>query len=91
MSEKEIDLLEVTRRKGMAGLSVNQRKMFQGLGLAKNGRKVLLEDTNSVRGLVNQVIDWVDVELIPAKDSKEARNRLLSEKQKKPSYRVIRK
>jgi len=92
MSEKLIDLLEITRRKGMPGLSAKQRKLFNGLGLSKNGRKVLLEDTNAVRGMVNHVINWVDVKMVPAKEAGEARKHLQAEKERKPpSYRVIKK
>ena len=63
------DLIRVTRKGGWAGLTKDQRETFRGLGLVKNYQTVFLKDTNANRGMVNKVIHWVQVELVPASES----------------------
>lgn len=88
-SFKEMDMIRVTRLKSEEGLTDSQRATFTGLGLGRRHRTALLEDTNPVRGMVNKVINWVDVELIPAKDSRKAWEAMHQKSAKNKGYRVI--
>jgi len=65
--------LKIKRTGGTRGLTKGQRATFAGLGLRKNQRTVVLEDSNSVRGMVNQVIHWVEVEMLKSVPEKAAK------------------
>lgn len=54
--------VKVTLTKSMIGRSPNQRKCIMGLGLKKIRQTRILEDTPSVRGLINKVSFMLKVE-----------------------------
>lgn len=58
MSEK----LKITLVKSMIGRPEKHRKVLRGMGLTKMNRTVELENTPSVRGMVNKVVHLVSVE-----------------------------
>jgi len=47
--------LKITLVKSMIGRPEKQRKVLRGMGLTKLNRTVELEDTPSIRGMVNNV------------------------------------
>lgn len=56
--------LKVTLVRGLAGCTDRQRLSVKGLGLRKRHQTVVVQDTPSLRGLVNKVIHLVEVEEI---------------------------
>jgi large subunit ribosomal protein L30 len=58
MSQK----LKITLVKSMIGRPENHRKVLRGMGLTKMNRTVELDDTPSIRGMVNKVVHLVNVE-----------------------------
>jgi len=59
MSDKKI--VKVTQEKSPIGRKAYQRQTLIGLGLNKIGRSKELEDTPSVRGMINKVKHLVKV------------------------------
>ena len=59
MSDKNI--LIVTQKKSPIGRQSYQKKTLIGLGLNKIGRSKVLNDTPSVRGMINKVKHLVEV------------------------------
>lgn len=56
--------IKVTLVRGLAGCTERQRLSVKGLGLRKRHHTVVVQDTPSLRGLVNKVIHLVEVEEI---------------------------
>ena len=54
--------IRVTQTKSAIGRKIDQRRTLTGLGLNKIGRTRDLEDTPSVRGMINKVKHLVRVE-----------------------------
>lgn len=54
--------LKVTLVKSMIGRPEKHRNVLRGMGLTKMNRTVELEDTPSIRGMVNKVVHLVKVE-----------------------------
>ncbi len=54
--------LKVTLVKSMIGRPEKHRKILRGLGLAKTGKTVVLEDSPSIRGMVFKISHLVDCE-----------------------------
>ena len=54
--------LKVTQVKSSAGRLKNHRACITGLGLRRIGHSVELQDTPSIRGMINQVSYLVKVE-----------------------------
>ncbi|MEC8108800.1 MAG: 50S ribosomal protein L30 [Pseudomonadota bacterium] len=54
--------VRVTQTKSAIGRKIDQRQTLTGLGLNKVGRTRELEDTPSVRGMINKVKHLVRVE-----------------------------
>lgn len=54
--------IKVTLVKSMIGRPEKHRKVLRGMGLTKMNRTVELEDTPSIRGMVNKVVHLVSVE-----------------------------
>ena len=54
--------LKVTLVRSMIGRPKKHRKVLRGMGLTKMNRTVELEDTASIRGMVNAVSHLVNVE-----------------------------
>jgi large subunit ribosomal protein L30 len=54
--------LKVTLVRSMIGRPEKHRKVLRGMGLTKMNRTVELEDTASIRGMVNAVSHLVNVE-----------------------------
>lgn len=48
--------------KSMIGRPENQRNVLRGMGLTKVNRRVALEDTPSIRGMIQKVSHLVSVE-----------------------------
>ena len=59
MSDK--NTLVVTQNKSPIGRQSDQKKTLIGLGLNKIGRSKVLNDTPSVRGMINKVKHLVEV------------------------------
>ena len=59
MSDK--NTLVVTQKKSPIGRQLDQKKTLIGLGLNKIGRSKVLNDTPSVRGMINKVKHLVKV------------------------------
>ena len=59
MSDK--NTLVVTQKKSTIGRQSDQKKTLIGLGLNKIGRSKILNDTPSVRGMINKVKHLVEV------------------------------
>ncbi|MCM3741029.1 50S ribosomal protein L30 [Oceanobacillus luteolus] len=53
--------LEITLKRSVIGGTQVQRKTVEALGLKKIRQSVVLEDTPSVRGMINKVSHLVDV------------------------------
>ena len=62
MATKKSKKITVTRTGSTIGRPEIQEKVLKGLGLTKTGRKVKLEDTPSVRGMIKKVSHLVKVE-----------------------------
>ena len=60
MSDKA--LVKVTHTKSSAGRLKSHKACIRGLGLRKIGHTVEVEDTPSVRGMINKVRYMVEVE-----------------------------
>jgi len=58
MSQK----LKITLVRSMIGRPEKHRKVLRGMGLMKMNKTVELEDTPSIRGMVNKVVHLVKVE-----------------------------
>jgi len=56
------DKLNITLVKSMIGRPEKHRKVLRGMGLRKMNRTVQLEDTPSIRGMINTVSHLVRVE-----------------------------
>ena len=54
--------LKVTQLKSLIGRKKNHRLSVKGLGLRGNGDSSVLEDSPSVRGMINQVNYLISVE-----------------------------
>ena len=59
MSDK--NTLVVTQKKSPIGRQSDQKKTLIGLGLNKIGRSKILNDTPSIRGMINKVKHLVEV------------------------------
>ena len=59
MSDK--NTLVVTQTKSPIGRQADQKKTLIGLGLNKIGRSKVLNDTPSVRGMINKIKHLVEV------------------------------
>ena len=68
MAEKKINAkskqIKVTQIASPIGRRPEQRKTLTGLGLNKIRRESLLEDTDSIRGMVNKVKHLVKFEIV---------------------------
>jgi large subunit ribosomal protein L30 len=62
MGKKVAKSIKVTQINSTAGRLPNHKACMLGLGLRKIGHSVVLEDTPSVRGMVNKVNYLVKVE-----------------------------
>jgi large subunit ribosomal protein L30 len=56
-------LIKITLVKSMNGRPEKHRKVLRGMGLTKLNKTVELEDTPSIRGMVNKVTHLVKVEV----------------------------
>ncbi len=56
------DKLKVTLVKSMIGRPEKHRRVLRGMGFRKMNRTVQLEDTPSIRGMINAVSHLVKVE-----------------------------
>jgi large subunit ribosomal protein L30 len=56
------DKLKVTLVRSMIGRPEKHRKVLRGMGFRKMNRTVQLEDTPSIRGMINAVSHLVKVE-----------------------------
>ncbi|MGB9498779.1 MAG: 50S ribosomal protein L30 [Dissulfuribacterales bacterium] len=56
-------VLKITLIKSMNGRPEKHRKVLRGMGLTKLHKTVELEDTPSIRGMVNKVTHLVRVEV----------------------------
>lgn len=54
--------LKVTLKRGLSGSTDRQRQTVKGLGLRKRHHTVVVEDTPSIRGMIQKVIHMIDVE-----------------------------
>jgi len=54
--------LKITLVKSMIGRPEKHRKVLRGMGLTKLNRMVELDDTPSIRGMVNKVVHLVSIE-----------------------------
>lgn len=54
--------LKVTMVRGMAQSTQRQRATLKGLGLKKRHQSVVLEDSPSIRGMVQKVLHLIEVE-----------------------------
>lgn len=54
--------LKVTLKRGLSGSTDRQRQTVKGLGLRKRHHTVVVEDTPSVRGMIQKVIHMIDFE-----------------------------
>jgi len=59
MSNK--NTLVVTQKKSPIGRKADQKKTLIGLGLNKIGRSKILNDTPSIRGMINKVKHLVEI------------------------------
>jgi large subunit ribosomal protein L30 len=56
-------MIKITMVKSMNGRPEKHRKILRGMGLTKLNKTVELEDTPSIRGMVNKVQHLVEVEV----------------------------
>ena len=56
-------VLKITLIKSMNGRPEKHRRVLRGMGLTKLNKTVELEDTPSIRGMVNKVTHLVSVEV----------------------------
>ena len=56
-------VMKITLIKSMNGRPEKHRKILRGMGLTKLHKTVELEDTPSIRGMVNKVTHLVSVEV----------------------------
>lgn len=63
---KKVGKVKVTQTGSPIGRQGYQRATLVGLGLNKMGRTKVLEDTPSVRGMINKVHHLVSVESVEA-------------------------
>jgi large subunit ribosomal protein L30 len=56
-------MIKITLVKSMNGRPEKHRKVLRGMGLTKINKTVELEDTPSIRGMVNKVTHLVKVEV----------------------------
>lgn len=56
------DKLKVTLVKSMIGRPTKQRKVLKGMGLTKMNKTVLLQDSPTIRGMINKVCHLVKTE-----------------------------
>jgi len=56
-------MIKITMVKSMNGRPEKHRKILRGMGLTKLNKTVELEDTPSIRGMVNKVMHLVKVEV----------------------------
>lgn len=61
MAAKEKATITVERTGSSIGRPKSQRATLVGLGLNKNGRRRILEDTPAVRGMINKVAHLVRI------------------------------
>ncbi|AWV88000.1 50S ribosomal protein L30 [Bradymonas sediminis] len=54
--------LKVELKRGLSGLTASQLGSVKGLGLRKRHQVVIIEDTPSIRGMINKVSHLVSVE-----------------------------
>ena len=57
-----VEKLKITLVKSMIGRPEKHRRVLYGMGLRKMNRTVQLEDTPSIRGMINAVSHLVKVE-----------------------------
>lgn len=62
--------LRVTLKRGLVGRPADQRGTVRALGLKRIGHTVEKEDRPEIRGMIFKVRHLVDVEEVPAGDSK---------------------
>lgn len=86
---KVMDMIEVRRKGSIRGMTDSQRATLVGLGLGKNGRTRLLEDTNAVRGMINKMVRWVDYRLVPAAQAEGEIANVKAKKSRPKGYRVV--
>lgn len=55
------EMIEITMVKSMIGRPEKHRLVLRGMGLTKCGKTVRLEDTPSIRGMINKVSHLVKV------------------------------
>ena len=60
--ESKMSKVKVTQLKSLIGRKKNHRLSIKGLGLKGIGDSTILEDTPSVRGMINKVSYMVSVE-----------------------------
>ncbi|MBN1115277.1 MAG: 50S ribosomal protein L30 [Oligoflexia bacterium] len=63
MTAKKKKTLTVKLVKSPIGTTDRVKATVKGLGLTRMNKKVVLEDTPCVRGMINKVIHMVEVEL----------------------------
>lgn len=56
-------MIKITLIRSMNGKPEKHRKVLRGMGLTKMNRTVELEDTPSIRGMINKVTHMVKVEV----------------------------
>ena len=56
-------MIKITLVKSMNGRPAKHRRVLRGMGLTKLNKTVELEDTPSIRGMVNKVTHLVKVEV----------------------------
>ena len=57
------EVIKITLIKSMNGKPEKQRKVLRGMGLTKLNKTVELQDSPSIRGMVNKVSHLVKVEV----------------------------
>lgn len=63
-STKKVEQIKVTQIGSPIGRSSDQRETLIGLGLNKMHRTSLLNDTSSIRGMINKVKHLIKVESV---------------------------
>ena len=62
MAKAKVSKVKVTQVKSAIGRLKNHKACLSGLGLRRIGHKVEVEDTPSVRGMINQINYLLQVE-----------------------------